>query len=299
MKTIKEKKQVTSLYIGGGTPALMIGDLGDIIQKLKEYFIIEDGIGVELHPDDIEKINLEKLKNAGVTMVSLGIQSFDLSCLNTLGRKENNFIQKLELVKSQNFDVVDVDLIFAIPEQTEKIIIKDIETAFTHGATQISTYPFIDFTFTNNRYKPMSEKTKKHLLKAIVRYTKEKEIQRTSVWTFAKPKTEKYSSVTRDSFLGFGVSATTLLCKEFKINTFSIKDYIDRINQNSLPTSLTLHFSQRQRACYYLFWNAYAMCLNPVQFEKMIGRPLKKMYRFELFVSKLFGLIKDKPGDTS
>lgn len=70
--SMKEKKQVTSLYFGGGTPALMIGDLDNIIKTLKEYFIIMDGIGIELHPDDVCEGNLKKLKNAGVTMVSLG-----------------------------------------------------------------------------------------------------------------------------------------------------------------------------------------------------------------------------------
>ena len=289
---MKEKKQVTSLYFGGGTPALMIDDLGDITEKLKKYFMITDGIGIELHPDDVLESNLEKLKNAGVTMVSLGLQSFDSSCLQMIGRKENDFTQKLKEVKSKDFKVIDVDLIFAIPGQTEEIIIKDMKTAFDHGATQISTYPFIDFSFTNNRYKPMPEKTKKRLLQGIVAYTKENEIKRTSVWTFAKPNTEKYSSVTRDGFLGFGVSATTLLRKEFKINTFSIESYIERIDHNSLPTSLTLNFSKRQRACYYLFWNAYSMCLNPSGFQEMIGRPLEKMYRFELLIGKLLGLIK-------
>jgi coproporphyrinogen III oxidase-like Fe-S oxidoreductase len=52
----------------------------------------------------------------------------------------------------------------------------------------------------------------------------------------------KYSSVTRDSFLGFGASAATLLQNIFKINTFSITDYIQRVNENHLPTSLTLDF---------------------------------------------------------
>ena len=288
---VKEKKEVTSLYFGGGTPALMIDDLADIIAKLQEYFIIKEGIGVELHPDDINDVNLKKLKDAKITMVSLGIQSFDSTCLDTLGRKENDFIKKLQLVKTYDFAAVDVDLIFAIANQSEQTIINDIKTAFANGATQVSTYPFIDFTFANNRYKPMPERTKKKLLKSIVEYTENNKIQRTSVWTFAKPNSEKYSSVTRDSFLGFGVSATTLLKKEFKINTFSIKDYIERINQSQLPTSLTINFTKRQRACYYLFWSAYSMHIDANKYEDMIGSPLNKMYGFELFVCKILGLV--------
>ena len=62
-----------------------------------------------------------------------------------------------------------------------------------------------------------------------------------------------YSSMTRENYLGFGCSATTLLKDQFKINTFSIDDYIARIENKVLPTSLTTRFTKRQRMLYYLF----------------------------------------------
>ena len=71
------------------------------------------------------------------------------------------------------------------------------------------------------------------MLNAISEYCKKTGRDRTAVWTFAKKKTKKYSSVTRDNFLGFGVSATTLLREEFKINTFSIDAYMDRIGKTN------------------------------------------------------------------
>jgi oxygen-independent coproporphyrinogen-3 oxidase len=287
----KSKKTVTSLYFGGGTPALMLDDIKCIIDKLKQYFIIKDGIGVELHPDDITEENLQKLGFAGITMVSIGFQSFNQECLKKLGRKEQSFPDKLQLVKKMNFDVVDVDLIFAIPGQTDEILASDVKTAFDNGATQISTYPFIDFTFADNEYKPMPEKTKKKMLKALAQYCESIGVDRTSVWTFAKRSTDKYSSVTRDTFLGFGVSATTLLKDSFKINTFSIEDYISRIEKSRLPTSLTISFTRRQRAVYYLFWSAYSMRIFPDKFEKIVGKPLNEMYGFEFWILKKSGLV--------
>jgi oxygen-independent coproporphyrinogen-3 oxidase len=295
-KNMTGKKQVTSLYFGGGTPALMIDDLGEIIARLERYFKVAGGIGAELHPDDITEENLRKLTAAGVTMVSIGIQSFNENCLRKLGRSSDSFIEKLHLVKKYCFDVVDVDLIFAIPGQTDENLTGDIRTAFEHGATQISTYPFIDFTFADNEYKPMAEKVKKKMLKTLAAYCRRIDAERTSVWTFAKRGTEKYSSVTRDTFLGFGVSATTLLKDSFKINTFSIEDYIERVNAGSLPTSLTLHFTPRQRAVYYLFWSAYAMKINSDKFAKITGVPLDEMFGHEMYLAVKLGLIR-KNGD--
>ena len=292
-----KKKKVTSLYFGGGTPALMIEDLGDIINALEKHFLIENGIGVELHPEDISEYNLRKLKNYGVSMISIGMQSFNEECLKSLGRENKGYLEKFKIVEKIGFDVVDVDLIFAIPNQTEETLIEDIKTAFENGATQISTYPFIDFTFANNKYKPLPESKKKVMLKKISDYCKENQLERTSVWTFAKRDTEKYSSITRDNFLGFGVSATTLLKKQFKINTFSIESYMSRINEKKLPTSLTLYFTLRQRAVYYLFWSSYSMKINIENFENYFGISLKKLYGFEFWIALLIGFVEKRENE--
>lgn len=290
-KHLQKKKVTTSLYFGGGTPALLIDDLKGIIDKLKEYFIITQGIGVELHPDDITEKNLEKLQDAGVTMVSLGFQSFDEMCLANLGRRGQGFTSKLALANKVGFRAVDVDLIFGIPGQTIKTLIKDVDTAYRFGATQISTYPFIDFTFTDNRYQPLPELRKKQMLQALVDHCRYLGKTRTSVWTFANPQTHRYSSITRDNFLGFGVSATTLLHDQFKINTFSIDAYIKRIKSRQLPTSLTLDLTKRQRGAYYLFWSAYSMGVSTSRFEAVVGVPLKQMFGFELWLLGKTGFV--------
>jgi oxygen-independent coproporphyrinogen-3 oxidase len=290
--TMSGPKEATSLYFGGGTPALMLDSLADIIGALKKNFIIRDGIGVELHPEDVTDETLSVLKSSGVTMISIGVQSFDTGCLSALGRRGTDYGRLFEAVRNAGFETVDMDLIFAIPGQTAETLKSDIETAFSNGATQISTYPFIDFTFADNRYKPLPERDKKSMLAEITAYCAERGYQRTSVWTFSRPGTEKYSSITRDSFLGFGVSATTLLKGQFKINTFSIEGYIGRIRKEKLPTSLTLDFTLRQRAAYYLFWSAYSMRISPASFQEYFGRSLESMYGPEIRLCVSLGLLK-------
>ncbi len=294
---LAKKKPVTSLYFGGGTPALMIDELKDIIGKIGEYFVIRNGIGVELHPSDITPQTLEKLKACGVTMVSLGIQTFDKTSLARLGRSWEPFEEKVELVAKYGFSTIDVDLIFAIPGQTDESLARDIQTAFASGATQVSTYPFIDFTFADNAYKPMSGKVKKNMLGKLTEFTRTMGLERTSIWTFARPGTGKYSSVTRETFLGFGVSATSLLQRSFKINTFSIEEYIRRIQGNDLPTSLTLNFKERQRGAYFLFWACYGLFIDADRFEKIVGRPLQSVFGSELALAVRLGILKKQGAD--
>lgn len=288
---LMEPKKVTSLYFGGGTPALMVDDLKEITESLRMHFKIDGGVGVELHPSDITDENLRKLSEAGVTMVSLGIQSFSRSCLEKLGRAWEPFEEKVRLVSEHGFEVIDVDLIFAIPGQTDEILESDIRTAFDNGATQVSTYPFINFTFADNSYKQMPENLKKRILRNLAASCSAMHLERTSVWTFAKQGTKKYSSVTRDTFLGFGVSATTLLKDIFMINTFSIDACISSVNEGSLPTSLTLNFTKRQRAVYFLFWSAYALNIDPAKFRRIVGAPLDRMYGLGIAMAEMLGFL--------
>ena len=293
---LEKKKPVTSLYIGGGTPALMAGSLKEIIDTINKYFIVEQGIGVELHPDDINPQTIALLQEAGVNMISVGIQSFNRQCLAALGRAENDYSLAIELLNRSGFEVIDIDLIFALPGQTDQMLLNDIETAFDHGATQVSTYPFIEFSFNRNGCQPLSARDKKQMLRAIAKYCEESGRERTSVWTFALANTDKYSSITRDHFLGFGASATTLLENTFKINTFSIEAYLERMHSNRLPTSLSLSFTLRQRAAYHLFWSAYAMKIDPVRFENIVDRPLSELFGFELWLAQKLNLLSMKNG---
>ena len=102
--------------------------------------------------------------------------------------------------------------------------------------------------------------------------------------------------MTRDNFLGFGCSATTLLQNQFKINTFSVEEYCKRVNDGKLPTSLTLRFSLRLRMVYYLFWTAYSTRVDTKAFEKFFDVSMKKMYGLELFLAKCFGFVTEEDG---
>ncbi len=102
--------------------------------------------------------------------------------------------------------------------------------------------------------------------------------------------------MTRDNFLGFGCSATTLLTDQFKINTFDVESYCKCIDAGRLPTSLTLRFRLRQRMIYYLFWTAYSTKVDAAAFEEFFGVPLKKMYGFELWLAKRLGFATEEKG---
>lgn len=290
------RKEVTSLYFGGGTPALAAERLAEIVHAIDEHFIITEGIGVELHPCNVNVPTLGLLKAAGVTKISIGIQSFQSKFQNILGRSQVDIAAMASALSAVKFETVSMDFIFALPTQTFDDLREDIDTAFANGANHVAIYPFIDFTFTSSPVAAMPKKEKRALLDAITRYCLDKGYVRSSIWTFSSEEQARYSSMTRDNFLGFGCSATTLLKEQFKINTFSVEEYCKRIDSGSLPTSLTIRFTLRQRMVYYLFWTAYSTRVDSADFEKFFGIPLKKMYGFELWLAKCLGFVTEENG---
>jgi len=291
-----EKKAVTSLYFGGGTPVLALEHLEKIIGTVQTYFEITEGIGIELHPENVTVPVLRNLQKAGVTKISIGIQSFQSKYQDILGRKAVDVAAISAALQEISFETVSMDFIFALPGQTFEDLKADIDMAFAHGANHIAIYPFIDFAFTDSTVPPMGKREKRSLLDAITRYCMEKGYLRNSIWTFSNTTDAGYSSMTRDNFLGFGCSATTLLTHQFKINTFSIEEYCKRIDAGKLPTSLTLRFSLRQRMVYYLFWTAYSTKVRAKDFEHFFGVPLQKMYGLELRLAKWLGFIEERDG---
>lgn len=292
----KGKKKVTSCYIGGGSPALAANRFDEIIAALSKHFTITQGIGIELHPRDVTVETLTQLKLAGITKISIGIQSFQKRGLALLGRGTTNYTELFNALNAVKFETVSMDLIFALPGQTLAEITGDINVAFSNGANHVAVYPFIDFSFTESALDPMRKKEKRALLDGITLYCKQKGYTRDSIWTFAKDSGTKYSSMTRENFLGFGCSGTTLLKDQFKINTFSVESYISRISAGKLATSLTLRFTLRQRMVYFLFWTAYSTKVNSRDFQNFFSIPLKKMYGFEFSIAKRLGFLTEENG---
>jgi len=125
-----------------------------------------------------------------------------------------------------------------------------------------------------------------------VAISRELDLERTSIWTFAKRGTDRYSSVTRDNFIGFGPSATSLLSDRFTLNTFSLTAYIEAIRKGRLPVALALRFTPRTRALYWLFWSAYSMHIRRQDFHFLFHQELEHVFGTALRLARQGGLVR-------
>lgn len=137
-------RALTSLYFGGGTPSLMPAPvIQSVIDHCAELwgFIPDSEITLEANPGDITAAKLQSLKSAGITRLSLGVQSFDDTALHLLGRDHSASQAKhaLDLIAGI-FDRSTFDLIYGLAEQSLAHWHRELDTALSFGAGHLSLY---------------------------------------------------------------------------------------------------------------------------------------------------------------
>lgn len=133
-----------TVYLGGGTPTIIAGGAVRLVRAALERFPVRAGaeVTIEANPDSVTALLVEALAATGVTRVSLGVQSFAPTELSMLGRVHTSpeALEAARIVRDAGLDL-SVDLMCAIPGQTNASWIASLEQAVATGAQHISVYP--------------------------------------------------------------------------------------------------------------------------------------------------------------
>ena len=137
-------RPVISIFIGGGTPSLMSSDTVDaLLAAIRMRVPLHPGaeITLEANPGTVEAEKFAAFRAAGVNRLSLGIQSFDDTKLQALGRIHSGADARRAIdLALTHFERVNLDLMYALPQQTLAQAEADIEQAIASGVTHISAY---------------------------------------------------------------------------------------------------------------------------------------------------------------
>ena len=140
-----------ALYVGGGTPTVLIEELEQTIALIKDSFHISE-ISVETNPNHLTEDNIDRLKKMGVNRLSVGVQTFDDGILKTVERyhKYGSGAEIAERLKHTQgrFDTLNADMIFNFPTQTMEILEKDLSTLNALKIDQITYYPLMVSAYT-------------------------------------------------------------------------------------------------------------------------------------------------------
>src|SRR5580658_6867377 len=138
-------RRIDSVFFGGGTPSLFApSEFARLIRALKERIEFADGaeITLEANPGTIERGKFQGYAEAGINRVSLGAQSFDAKTLKVLGRihsadDTHRAVEELKAAKLGNFNL---DLMYALPQQSLQQALNDVQLAVSLEPSHISYY---------------------------------------------------------------------------------------------------------------------------------------------------------------
>ncbi len=137
-------REVTSIFLGGGTPSLMKPEtVGAVLDAVAKNWTVPDGIEVtlEANPSSVEAERFLGYRTAGVNRVSLGVQALNDRDLRFLGRLHNvaEALHAIELAR-KTFPRLSFDLIYARPGQTLEAWEAELEEAIGYAADHLSLY---------------------------------------------------------------------------------------------------------------------------------------------------------------
>jgi putative oxygen-independent coproporphyrinogen III oxidase len=214
-------RTVHSIFIGGGTPSLFSPQaidrlLADIRARLRLSPACE--ITLEANPGTFERDRFRAFRGAGVTRLSVGVQSFNDAHLKALGRVHDR-TQAIAAVEeaAQAFDTFNLDLMYALPGQTLDALQQDLTTALALGSPHISIY---HLTIEPNTYfakfPPVvpDQDTAYEMLDLVTAATGAQGMERYEVSAYAKPGHRCWHNLNYWQFgdyLGIGAGAHSKL----------------------------------------------------------------------------------------
>lgn len=221
---------IETIYIGGGTPSSLeieeLEKLFSIIRKIKSNYL---EFTIECNLDNLtkEKINLFKRNN--INRISIGIESFDKKNLKFLNRNLNN-LELIPYMKKIGIDNINVDLIYALPTESKKTLINDIDKLLELDVPHISTYSLIIEPHTmiyNKKIENIDDFLDLEMYNIIC--SKLKAYNHYEISNFSKKGYESKHNLTywnNEHYYGFGMGASGYIDNIRYTNTKSINEYI-------------------------------------------------------------------------
>lgn len=283
------RPEVTSIYIGGGTPTLATDAVAALIDKARDCFDVTGEVCIETNPADVTDVVVDKLLAAGVSLVSLGVQSFDPRNLAVIGRRYEPDVARsaLDRLARAGFASVNADIMFALPGQTVDGLLADLDEAARLGANQITTYPLFTFPYTSVgeylelkgvRLPPLAVRHAQYA--AISRWCERNGFERVSVWGFRRGAAPRYSSVTRDGYVGIGPGSGSHLPDGFTLNTFDLDAWEARVESGRLPVALRMPFTPQMAGWWWLYWRFYDTRIPAAALDDELGADSAKARRW-------------------
>lgn len=260
-----EKYNVTTIYIGGGTPSYIeskyiVGLIEKLKNKLKNNItkFEEIEITIEVNPGTVTKEKLQDFKSCGINRLSIGLQTTNNNLLKQIGRIHTyeEFLDTYNCAKQVGFENINVDLMLGLPNQTIKDLKDSLEKVIKLGATHISVYSLIVEEGTvisklldEEKIQLPSEETEREMYWYVKNTLELNGYKHYEISNFAKENKYSKHNVNcwkQEEYIGLGVAAHSYLNGTRFSNDNNIEVYMQEVKNKDIEEVQSLKDKQNE-----------------------------------------------------
>lgn len=285
-----EKRQVDTVFIGGGTPSVPDCDVMEkLLQGVQENFSLAPGaeVTIEANPGTLTPQKLALYRKYGINRISLGLQSPKDEELAMLGRIHNyaQFLESYQMAREAGFSNINVDLMFAIPGQSYEGWIQNLRTVAELGPEHISAYSLIieeGTPFSRRELELPDEDTEYRMYEDVAAVLGEYGYHQYEISNYAKKGRECRHNEgywQRKDYLGLGLGAASLIGKERFSNTSDMQEYV---KNSGFPEAIRKdreHLTREDEMAEFMFLGLrMTRGVSKMEFQEYFGTGIEKIY---------------------
>ena len=237
----KEDVQISTIYIGGGTPSIINEKyIEQIVNKIKQNFIVKQNaeITIEVNPGTASEEKIKKYKEIGINRISIGLQSTNDRILRDIGRIHNyeKFLEIYRIIRKLQIENINIDLMLALPNQSIKELQDSVEKVIKLKPEHISIYSLIleegtklEKLVSEGKVQLPDENTERYMYWYMKKMLEQRGYKHYEISNFAKQGYESKHNINcweQKQYLGFGLGAHSYFENKRYSNTTNIDKYI-------------------------------------------------------------------------
>lgn len=257
-----KKGNIKTIYLGGGTPTVLSGvQIYNILEFCREKFTIDKDaeITIEANPGTLDSEKLKLLIESGINRLSLGAQSFNNMFLKRLGRIHNTqeIIDSYYLAREAGFNNINIDIMFALPDQTTEDLQDTLKKAVSLKSDHLSLYnltinPGTEYyrEYKKGKLKLPTEDDEFDMYNWAINFLEENSFEHYEIANFARlHKRSKHNLIywQNKPYLGIGSGAYSFLRGYRYMNYENPARYIKEVMSGKLPIDNGERVSLRKR----------------------------------------------------
>ena len=293
------------IYVGGGTPTVLPEELAATLALVRELNPGLREASVETNPKDLRDDVLKMLEDAGVSRLSVGVQTFDDGLLREMVRLEKyggraEILDRLDAAAGR-FQTLNVDMIWNLPHQTAAMLEADLDTLLGSPANQASFYPLMTSPGAARKIArtlglPGHGHIRGFYRRILARL--DGAFVPTSAWCFTRGANgiDEYI-VDAANYVGLGSGAFSYVDSTLYATTFSLKAYVELIERGLTGITGERRLGERQRMRYDLLVRLFSLRLEKEWVRARYQHRFERVLAPELLGLKVMGaVVEDERG---